>query len=180
MFAERRNAASNIGAADWALGLSLWGVPLGGRDDINNVLRCRLFALLFWPLFDYDSRFLITNAHFNRPRNSPMPNQTNAAEVRLLANRLRWINDQRVISLAQAQEVCRRLGEIISFLDELAEPVDVAAENSELHPMSPDRVRWEHIHRVYEMCNRNVSETARRLNMHRRTLQRILAKRAPR
>lgn len=48
------------------------------------------------------------------------------------------------------------------------------------NPMSADRVRWEHIQRVYEMCERNVSETARRLNMHRRTLQRILAKRSPR
>jgi two-component system, response regulator RegA len=47
------------------------------------------------------------------------------------------------------------------------------------NPMSADRVRWEHIHRVYELCDRNVSETARRLNMHRRTLQRILAKRSP-
>jgi two-component system, response regulator RegA len=48
------------------------------------------------------------------------------------------------------------------------------------NPMSADRVRWEHIQRVYESCDRNVSETARRLNMHRRTLQRILSKRAPR
>jgi two-component system response regulator RegA len=47
------------------------------------------------------------------------------------------------------------------------------------NPMSADRVRWEHIQRIYELCSRNVSETARRLNMHRRTLQRILAKRAP-
>ena len=47
------------------------------------------------------------------------------------------------------------------------------------NPMSADRVRWEHIQRIYELCGRNVSETARRLNMHRRTLQRILAKRAP-
>ncbi len=47
------------------------------------------------------------------------------------------------------------------------------------NPMSADRVRWEHIQRVYEQCERNVSETARRLNMHRRTLQRILAKRSP-
>ena len=47
------------------------------------------------------------------------------------------------------------------------------------NPMSADRVRWEHIQRVYELCDRNVSETARRLNMHRRTLQRILAKRSP-
>jgi two-component system response regulator RegA len=48
------------------------------------------------------------------------------------------------------------------------------------NPMSADRVRWEHIQRIYELCGRNVSETARRLGMHRRTLQRILAKRAPR
>lgn len=47
------------------------------------------------------------------------------------------------------------------------------------NPMSADRVRWEHIQRVYELCDRNVSETARRLSMHRRTLQRILAKRSP-
>ncbi|EGF92191.1 photosynthetic apparatus regulatory protein regA [Asticcacaulis biprosthecium C19] len=47
------------------------------------------------------------------------------------------------------------------------------------NPMSADRVRWEHIQRVYALCGQNVSETARRLNMHRRTLQRILAKRAP-
>ena len=56
--------------------------------------------------------------------------------------------------------------------DEKAEPPE--------NPMSADRVRWEHIQRIYELCDRNVSETARRLNMHRRTLQRILAKRAPR
>ena len=120
-----------------------------------------------------------------------MSDQNKASELRLLADRLRWINDQSMISLAQAQEVCRRLGEIIYFLDECAasapetrhdgsEPANVAPDNSELHPMSPDRVRWEHIQRVYEMSNRNVSETARRLKMHRRTLQRILAKRAPR
>jgi len=56
--------------------------------------------------------------------------------------------------------------------DEKPEPPD--------NPMSADRIRWEHIQRVYELCGHNVSETARRLNMHRRTLQRILAKRAPR
>ena len=47
------------------------------------------------------------------------------------------------------------------------------------NPMSADRVKWEHIHRVFELCNRNVSETARRLKMHRRTLQRILYKKSP-
>ena len=55
--------------------------------------------------------------------------------------------------------------------DELPPPPD--------DPMSADRVRWEHIQRVFEQCDRNVSETARRLKMHRRTLQRILAKHAP-
>ncbi len=76
-------------------------------------------------------------------------------------------------------------------VDYLAKPADaddvtdaLLAPTGELalppeNPMSADRVRWEHIQRVYELCNRNVSETARRLNMHRRTLQRILAKRAP-
>ena len=70
---------------------------------------------------------------------------------------------------ADADDVARAL---------LALPGDVAAPPE--NPMSADRVRWEHIQRVYELCGHNVSETARRLNMHRRTLQRILAKRAPR
>ena len=60
----------------------------------------------------------------------------------------------------------------------LADP-EAKAEPPE-NPMSADRVKWEHIHRVFELCNRNVSETARRLKMHRRTLQRILSKRSPR
>jgi two-component system response regulator RegA len=65
--------------------------------------------------------------------------------------------------------------DIISAL--LANGVDPPAPPE--NPMSADRVRWEHIQRVYELCDRNVSETARRLSMHRRTLQRILAKRSP-
>ncbi len=80
----------------------------------------------------------------------------------------------------------------LGAVDYLAKPVDaddvvaalLALDHKQIappeNPMSADRVRWEHIQRIYEMCNRNVSETARRLNMHRRTLQRILAKRAPR
>ena len=59
----------------------------------------------------------------------------------------------------------------------LADPQKKAAPPE--NPMSADRVKWEHIHRVFELCNRNVSETARRLKMHRRTLQRILSKRSP-
>jgi len=77
-------------------------------------------------------------------------------------------------------------------IDYMAKPVDadnvesalLAAPDSKAkppeNPMSADRVKWEHIHRVFELCNRNVSETARRLKMHRRTLQRILSKRSPR
>lgn len=70
---------------------------------------------------------------------------------------------------ADADDVCKAL---------LAERGEAPAPPE--NPMSADRVRWEHIQRVYELCGKNVSETARRLNMHRRTLQRILAKRAPR
>ena len=80
----------------------------------------------------------------------------------------------------------------LGAVDYLAKPVDaddvvsalLSREDRKIeppaNPMSADRVRWEHIQRIYELCSRNVSETARRLNMHRRTLKRILAKRAPR
>ena len=77
----------------------------------------------------------------------------------------------------------------IDYLAKPADPEDIvkallAAPDASPEPpdntMSADRNRWEHIQRVYELCGHNVSETARRLNMHRRTLQRILAKRAPR
>ena len=61
----------------------------------------------------------------------------------------------------------------------LLEPPESKAKPPE-NPMSAEPVKWEHIHRVFELCNRNVSETARRLKMHRRTLQRILSKRSPR
>ncbi len=66
--------------------------------------------------------------------------------------------------------------DVVKALVSSSGPLPPPPEN----PMSADRVRWEHIQRVFEQCNRNVSETARRLNMHRRTLQRILNKRAPR
>src|SRR4051812_15962157 len=70
---------------------------------------------------------------------------------------------------ADADDVARAL---LARKDENPAPPD--------NPMSADRVRWEHIQRGYELCGHNVSETARRLNMHRRTLPRILAKRSPR
>ncbi len=80
----------------------------------------------------------------------------------------------------------------LGAFDYLAKPADadeiyhalmatqIDKPDAQENPMSADRVRWEHIQRVFESCDRNVSETARRLNMHRRTLQRILAEtRAP-
>ena len=79
----------------------------------------------------------------------------------------------------------------LGAVDYLAKPVDaddvaaalLALDNRKIeppeNPMSADRVRWEHIQRIYELCGRNVSESARRLHMHRRTLQRILSKQAP-
>jgi two-component system response regulator RegA len=100
--------------------------------------------------------------------------------------------DARAIILTGYGNIATAVNAVkMGAVDYLAKPVDAddvvaallahdgAAAAPPEHPMSADRVRWEHIQRIYELCNRNVSETARRLNMHRRTLQRILAKRAP-
>ncbi len=100
--------------------------------------------------------------------------------------------DLRVIVLTGYGNIATAVSAVkLGAVDYLAKPADaddvtdalLAPHNAKApppeNPMSADRVRWEHIQRVYELCNRNVSETARRLNMHRRTLQRILAKRAP-
>ena len=101
--------------------------------------------------------------------------------------------DARAIILTGYGNIATAVNAVkIGAVDYLAKPADaddvvaalLAHEGRKAdppeHPMSADRVRWEHIQRIYELCGRNVSETARRLNMHRRTLQRILAKRAPR
>ncbi len=101
--------------------------------------------------------------------------------------------DSRVVVLTGYGAIATAVAAVkIGATDYLSKPADATditnallAAPDELppppeNPMSADRVRWEHIQRVYELCDRNVSETARRLNMHRRTLQRILAKRSPR
>ncbi len=101
--------------------------------------------------------------------------------------------DCRVVVLTGYGAIATAVAAVkIGATDYLSKPADASdimnallAPEDELppppeNPMSADRVRWEHIQRVYELCDRNVSETARRLNMHRRTLQRILAKRSPR
>ena len=101
--------------------------------------------------------------------------------------------DSRVIMLTGYGNISTAVSAIkTGAIDYLAKPADaddvekalLAEPNAKAappeNPMSADRVKWEHIHRVFELCNRNVSETARRLKMHRRTLQRILSKRSPR
>jgi two-component system response regulator RegA len=100
--------------------------------------------------------------------------------------------DSRIVVLTGYGAIATAVAAVkIGATDYLSKPADAAdiinalvAQDDALppppeNPMSADRVRWEHIQRVYELCDRNVSETARRLNMHRRTLQRILAKRSP-
>jgi two-component system, response regulator RegA len=100
--------------------------------------------------------------------------------------------DCRVVVLTGYGAIATAVAAVkIGAIDYLSKPADADEVTSALlargaamplppeNPMSADRVRWEHIQRVYEMCDRNVSETARRLSMHRRTLQRILAKRSP-
>ncbi|CTQ48896.1 ActR/PrrA/RegA family redox response regulator transcription factor [Jannaschia donghaensis] len=101
--------------------------------------------------------------------------------------------DARIVVLTGYGAIATAVAAVkIGATDYLSKPADandvmqaLLAKGDDLppppeNPMSADRVRWEHIQRVYELCDRNVSETARRLNMHRRTLQRILAKRSPR
>jgi two-component system response regulator RegA len=101
--------------------------------------------------------------------------------------------DSRIIVLTGYGAIATAVAAVkIGATDYLSKPADandvtnaLLAQEGDLppppdNPMSADRVRWEHIQRVYELCDRNVSETARRLSMHRRTLQRILAKRSPR
>ncbi len=101
--------------------------------------------------------------------------------------------DSRIIVLTGYGAIATAVAAVkIGAVDYLSKPADANDVERALlntgadkpappeNPMSADRVRWEHIQRVFELCDRNVSETARRLNMHRRTLQRILAKRSPR
>ena len=101
--------------------------------------------------------------------------------------------DARVVMLTGYGNIATAVTAVRSgAIDYLSKPADAddvarallahthAIADLPTNPMSADRVRWEHIQRIYELCGHNVSETARRLGMHRRTLQRILAKRAPR
>lgn len=101
-------------------------------------------------------------------------------------------HDMRIVILTGYGNIASAVAAVkagaVDYLAKPADPDEIAgtllstqgkAPPPPENPMSADRVKWEHIQRVFELCDRNVSETARRLNMHRRTLQRILAKRSP-
>jgi two-component system response regulator RegA len=104
------------------------------------------------------------------------------------------VDDCRIVMLTAYGNIATAVAAVkAGAVDYLAKPADadsieralLQTQGEELpappeDPMPADRVRWEHILRIYEQCGRNVSETARRLKMHRRTLQRILSKHAPR
>ena len=106
---------------------------------------------------------------------------------------IKYKKDSRIVMLTGYGNLPTAVAAVkAGAIDYIAKPVDADDVEAALlahpdskakppeNPMSADRVKWEHIHRVFELCNRNVSETARRLKMHRRTLQRILSKRSPR
>ncbi len=139
-------------------------------NEAHDVARMNppAFAVLDMRLEDGSGLDVVDEIHKNRP-------------------------DCRVVMLTGYGNIATAVAAVkAGAVDYLAKPADaddvakaLLAQTGELpeppeNPMSADRVRWEHIQRVYELCGHNVSETARRLNMHRRTLQRILAKRAPR
>jgi two-component system response regulator RegA len=143
---------------------------VGGAQEAAEIARVRppAFAVLDLRLEDGSGLQVVEELHRRRP-------------------------DCRVVMLTGYGNIATAVAAVkAGAVDYLAKPADaddvvaalLAQPNDKPpppeNPMSADRVRWEHIQRVYELCGHNVSETARRLNMHRRTLQRILAKRAPR
>ncbi|MBL8548982.1 MAG: ActR/PrrA/RegA family redox response regulator transcription factor [Hyphomonadaceae bacterium] len=143
---------------------------VGSVSEANDVVRAKppAYAVLDLRLEDGSGLAVVESLHRKRP-------------------------EARVIVLTGYGAIATAVAAVkAGALDYLPKPADVEDVIKALttppedkpmppdNPMSADRVRWEHIQRIYELCGHNVSETARRLNMHRRTLQRILAKRAPR
>jgi len=145
-------------------------------DAIETVAEARskihvappAFAVLDMRLEDGNGMDVIDLLHERRP-DSKMVMLTGYGNLATAVSAVKRGAVDYLAKPADADDVTKAL---------LAKPDEAPAPPE--NPMSADRVRWEHIQRVYELCGKNVSETARRLNMHRRTLQRILAKRAPR
>ena len=166
--------------------------------DDDNPLRERLSRAM------EKKGFRVTQAEsvkqgINQAKNSPPAyaivdlrlNDGNGLEVVREIQKLK--KDSRIVMLTGYGNIPTAVAAIkAGAIDYIPKPADADdVENALLaspekratppeNPMSADRVKWEHIHRVFELCNRNVSETARRLKMHRRTLQRILSKKSPR
>jgi two-component system, response regulator RegA len=172
------------------------GLPLLLVDD-DAPFRQRLSVLLSRRGFAVNSVGSLSEARVEAARMKP---GHAVVDMRLedgngldLVTELRAMNpDVRIVMLTGYGNLATAVAAVkagaIDYLAKPADPEDIvralSADGSSRpeappEPMSADRVRWEHIQRVYELCDRNVSETARRLKMHRRTLQRILAKRSP-
>jgi two-component system response regulator RegA len=170
--------------------------PLLLVDD-DAPFRQRLSVLLARKGFEVTSVGSIAEARMEAARLKP---SHAVVDMRLedgngldLVTELRAMSpDVRIVMLTGYGNLATAVAAVkagaIDYLAKPADPEDIvralsadgsARPEAPPEPMSADRVRWEHIQRVYELCDRNVSETARRLKMHRRTLQRILAKRSP-
>jgi len=136
------------------------------RDKVTA--KAPAFAVLDMRLEDGNGMDIIDQIHDTRP-DCKMVMLTGYGNLATAVSAVKRGAVDYLAKPADADDVCKAL---LADKGEAPEPPE--------NPMSADRVRWEHIQRVYELCGKNVSETARRLSMHRRTLQRILAKRAPR
>ncbi len=138
-------------------------------DAMNRVkINPPAFAVLDMRLGDGNGLTVVEALHESRP-DCKMVMLTGYGNLATAVHAIKAGAIDYLAKPADADDVCKAL---LAPRGEQPSPPE--------NPMSADRVRWEHIQRVYELCGKNVSETARRLNMHRRTLQRILAKRAPR
>jgi two-component system, response regulator RegA len=142
---------------------------VGSVSEAMDALRARppAFAVLDMRLEDGNGLKVVEALHQKRPDARAIM-LTGYGNIATAVAAVRAGAADYLSKPADADDVVKAL---LARTDEAPAPPE--------NPMSADRVRWEHIQRVYELCGHNVSETARRLNMHRRTLQRILAKRAP-
>ena len=177
-----------------------WGDNPGGeRIDLgfekpggteNERKHGIIFPINVYPLFENAIKIVVSNP----PKFALVDlrlEDGNGLDVVKEINKVK--KDSRIVMLTGYGNLPTAVAAVKSgAIDYMAKPVDADDVEAALladpeskakppeNPMSADRVKWEHIHRVFELCNRNVSETARRLKMHRRTLQRILSKRSPR
>ena len=159
---------TRIGRALTARGFEVEAVETVGEAIAQSRKKPPAFAVLDMRLEDGNGLDVIDALHRARP-DCKMVMLTGYGNLATAVSAVKRGAVDYLAKPADADDVCKAL---LAPKGEQPAPPD--------NPMSADRVRWEHIQRVYELCGKNVSETARRLNMHRRTLQRILAKRAPR